>query len=67
MDTVYTEVTRGLHYMHALSFFESHLNGIGARDPQRLDIYLVLSFDEFLDTTIHTSIGEVIKFVRLVL
>ena len=60
-DTMYNEVMRGLYYMHALSFFETHLNDIDAMDPQRLAIDLVFSFDVFLDTKLQTSIDEALR------
>ena len=70
VDTVYTEVMRGLHYMHASYYYDAHRNEITEMDPQKLAVNLVLSFDKFLDTKLDTSTDEVLKvninFVRLV-
>ena len=65
MDTIYTEVRRGLHYMHTLIFFESHLNNIDVMDLQRLAVDLVLSFDEFFDTKLQTSTEEVLRMYKI--
>ena len=70
VDTVYTEVMRGFHTMHALCYFKARGNVIMTLDPQKLDVDLVLSFNAFLDHKIETSTDEVlivnINFARLV-
>ena len=70
VDTVYTEVMRGLHTMHALYYLKDNGDVITSMDPQKLAVELVLSFNAFLDHKIETSTDEVlivnINFARLV-
>ena len=70
VDTVYIEVVRELHTMHALCYFKAHDNAIMTMDPQNLAVDLVLVFNAFLDHKIETSTDELlivnINFVRLV-
>ena len=70
VDLVYTEVMRGLHYMHAEYYYDYQKNNIHTMDPQILAVDMVMSFEKYLDNKMLTSTDEVlllnISFVKLV-
>ena len=67
---VYSEVMRGLHYMHTSIFVEKEGVRMNTIIPSQLALHLVVSFDKFLDEKLNTSSDKVlcmnINFVKMV-
>ena len=59
VEIVYTEVMRGLHYMHATLFVSTRNNRIVGMNPSKLAVEMVVDFDLFLDNKIRTSSDQV--------